>query len=1100
MAALTRTYLRGLLVPDPRITYDIYSEASSSLTQAGPQPGQAIASTDTSAVLTATGTQSAGSKIDVLGQSGGMPGLLGASVVWRNEGDTRYRGWEPPQTISGFGWAAYTTTASYADPCILRLADDGLVIAFEGTTTGQVLLRRRSATASSWTSEVVYTHPAGVYASGARPCMVQLPSGRLLLFHCVEVGATVNVGMVYSDDSGDTWTTGQLYCLPTPISTATAAIRRMRAAYVGGNIVLFLDVRDTSTAYYRRLAQYASADLGSTFSLVAQLSGAGETTHAAFPDVAVVGDTLILSYIRQETHATYGALVRPFARRLGSAFSLFTSASEVRMQDESNPMGWGTYAAGDITTGDMAICADDVGRAYAYGRDRTALGYDDVAVRYTAAAGATWSGMGSSSHQTTKAMLWRGEVATSNPQALSATFQRGRVAIAHQCDSTILAREPSIGVMFAGGWSAHQLPSLQGAVTHDTLVAWERTWLPWDVPDALSSTWTYAATGAPTVTITSSGMQVTGALGDAATWTATPTGTMAQGVIGEVWVATSTGSASLEVRVGQAGPDSFRARVDVTATAVTLIDAEAGTTIATATTAAGATGVWVRLAVGVQTVSGNNGRCAAYYAAGARGDAEDRQWIELGTSTALVQGTDTTHRVTLRAFTTGVAFDTTWRFSAYTSGAYAGPGTNSASGYSGSARGDLLGRDLAAQSFYLADGVRLRGDDGPALRNDAWDIDATYRYPVRAVFPDQEPSPRKTWRSTGTASDAVIAVRLNATAATTSPMLGLGRMLYLGGANFRTATLEALNAAGIWVTIANIDTATGQTGLAYTRADTVITARYDAAFPPSSGISRYLTAGELEGASIAVSGGTVVKRITRSTPGVWPGGPLATAAPTRLVVANGSGVPAAGKDAQVWAPNVVVALPDTTGTQYSGYRLRIPAQTTADGYFELGVLMIGTFHAFGQQYSANRSQDISPAYELTEGRGGTRRVQTTGPARRAVEIAWDEGVDASKLATTTDDYVEAYVGGGPIASPSDVVPSMLGLVEQLGGAATPIVYLPQVPVLSGATTTAHIVAPPLMLYGRIRTETLRQDTVQGNEYENPGEVYRLARVRIEEEL
>lgn len=1100
MAALTRTYLRGLVLPDPRIDYAAYSETSSTLTQAGPQPGQAIASTDTSAVLTATGTQSAGGKLDVYAQTAGMPGLGGASVIWRTDGDARYRGWEVPQIITGHSWAAYTTTLSYADPCILRLADDGLVIAFEQTTTGQVLLRRRAAAATSWTSEVVYTHPGGVYASGARPCMVQLPSGRLLLFHCVEVGATVNVGMRYSDDSGDTWSAGQLFCLPTAISTATSAIRRMRCAYLSGQIVLFLDIRDTSTAYYRRLAQYASSDLGSTFSLVAQMTGAGETTHAAFPDVAVVGDTLVLTYIRQETHAIYGALVRPFARRLGSAYALFTSASEVRMQDASNPMGWGTYAGGDITSGDMAVCADDVGRAYAYGRDRTALGYDDIAVRYTDDAGASWAGPGSSSHQTARAMLWRGEVATSNPQALSATFQRGRVAIAHQCDSTVLAREPSVGVIFAGGWGAHSLPSLTGPITHDTMVAWERTWLPWDVPDALSTTWTYTAGGAPTVSITSSGMTVTGAGGDSATWTATPTGTMAQGVIAEVWVSVTNGTATLEVRAGVAGPDSFRASVLVTATTIVLRDEEAATNLATINTAEGATGVWVRLAVGCGAVSGNNGRCAAYYAPGPRGDSEDREWVEIGTSTTLVQGTDTTHRVLFRSSTTGVAIDQTWRFAAFTSGAYAGPGTNATSAYSGNFHGDLLGRDLASQSFYIADGVRLRGDDGPALRGDTWDIDATYRYPVRAVFPDEEPSPRKTWRSTGTASDAVIAVRLNATAANVSPALSLARVLYLGGINFRVATLEALNAAGLWVTIASIDAATGQTGLAYNRYDDVVVAAYDGTFPASSGISRFLTANELAGARISFAGGTVVKRIERSTPGVWPGGPLATAAPTRIVLSSTSGVPASAKDAAVIMPNVAVIINDTTGTRYSGYRLRIPAQTCAESYFEVGVLYLGYLHAFGQQYSANRSQDISPAYELTEGRGGTRRVQTTGPARRAVEIAWDEGVDASRLASSNDDYVEAHVGTGPIASPTDVVPSMLGLMSQLDGAATPVVYLPQVPVLSGATTVAHIVAPPLMLYGRIRTETLRMDTVQGNEYENPGEVYRLARVRMEEEL
>jgi hypothetical protein len=46
-----------------------------------------------------------------------------------------------------------------------------------------------------------------------------------------------------------------------------------------------------------------------------------------------------------------------------------------------------------------------------------------------------------------------------------------------------------------------------------------------------------------------------------------------------------------------------------------------------------------------------------------------------------------------------------------------------------------------------------------------------------------------------------------------------------------------------------------------------------------------------------------------------------------------------------------------------------------------------------------------------------------------------------------------------------------------------------------------IVAPPLVLYGRIRSESLQVDTVQGDEYDAiTGEVYRLARVRIEEEL
>lgn len=1104
MAEITRTYIRGLALPDPRLTFTgAYSSTLSTVSQAGPLPGTPEAAADTYATLVATGTQSAGGSLEVYAQRGGMPGLDAASVLWRSTGDARYRGWEPPTTVSGFDWALYTTTLSLRDPCVLRLADDGLVVVVENELTGQVVGRRRAATATSWTNETIYTHPGGAYASGARPCMVQLPSGRLLLFHCVEdaTAATVNVGMRYSDDSGDTWSTGQLACLQSPISTATASVRRMRCAYLAGQIVLFMDVRDTSTAYYRRLAQYASADLGTSFALVAQLAGTSETTHAGWPDVATVGDALVLTYVRYATNATFGARVRPYAKRIGSAFALFTTAAEVELQNVSNPMAWGTYSAGDVTNGDMALVADDVGRVYAYGRDVSAAGYDAIAVRYSDDAGETWSGLGSSSHQTTKAMLWNtGTGTTSNPIHLSATFQRGRVVLAHQVDSVLLAREESIGVTFAGGWSAHQLPALTGLVSHDTLSAWERTWLPWDVPDAIGAGWTYAAVGTPTVTIGATGMSVAGAVGDSATWSVTPTGTMAQGVIAECWVRVANGTATFEVRVGQAGPDSFRASVRVTSTTITLYDEEAAAAVATISTTEATTGVWIRLAAGCAAVSGNNGRAAAYYAPGSRGDSEDREWVEIGTSSTLVQGADTTHRVQFRSSTAAVAIDQSWRFVGYTSGAYAG--TNSLSGYTGNASpGDLLGRDLAASPFWVADGVRLQGTDGPAYRGDSWTVATAYRYPSRNVHVEEEPSPRKVWRSTTDAVEQILAWELSSSAAATSPALSAARVLYLGNINWRTGYLEARDDTGAWVSLATIDAASGQTGLGFSRYDEVVQP-LPGVSPARSSIERYLTAGELEGARFVMSAGARVRKITRSTPGGWPSSPLAAfdGVRTRLVIEAQSGDPTSGTDGAVWMPNVTVVIHDTTGVRYNAYRLRIPAQTTAEGYLQVGVALLGYLSAWGQQYSDNRSQEIAPAYELTDARGGGRRVQQTGPARRAVEVSWDEGVDGSGLAIGYADYWRGHASASPLASPADVAPSMLGVLDQLGGAVTPCVYLPTLPVLSGATTTTTVVAPPLQLYGRIRSETLRMDTVQGNEYANPGEVYRVARVRIEEEL
>ena len=1103
--ALTRTYLRGLLIPDPRLTYEgAYSSTLSTATQAGPMPGEAVASQDTYATLVATGEQS-GTTVEVQTLRAGMPGLEGAGFVWRDQGATLWRGWDVPQTLTGWGSVRYTTTANdYRDAVILSTADDGLLVAYEDQTGGAVRASRRASSASSWSDVLVFSHAVtigAVYTTGAKPALVQLPSGRILCFFCVEdsTSSTVNVWMSYSDDDGATWTTGQRYCLEASISTVSKSVRRMRAAYYGGQIVLLVDIVDTSVAYDPRLAQYASADLGASFQLVDQFSGADEANHGGLGDVVAIADGFIISYVREETHATYGILRRPWSRRIGSAYSLFLSATEVRMQDASNPMSWATSAAGGFNDGEMALVADDVGRVYAYGRDVSAAGDDAIAVRYTDDyADSQWSGTGSSSQQTTKAMLWQGRSGSTHPRYFSACWQRGRLVLSHQHNSVAATAEASIAILTAGGWASVPLPSLTGPITHDTMVTWERTWLPYDLPDVQDATsWAYTSTGAPTVALSATGMTVTGGVGDSATWTGSPSGTMAQGVIAEAWVSVTTGAATVRVRAGVAGPDSFEASIVATPTTISLLDVTGAVTIATVNTTAATTGVWLRISVGCRLVSGNNGRTTAWYASGARGDAEDRAWVQVGTTAALVQGASTTHRVQfLSGVGAGVAVNQTWRSMAYVSDQYAGTGQTQI--YTPPANpADLLPRDLAPTPVYAVGGLEVYGTDGPAYRSDTWTIATDYRFPVRAVHVEEEPSPRRTWRSTTTASEQIIAWELDPTV--TSPFLGPVRCLHLAGINFRTAYWEGRDGAGVWQSIATVDAATGQTGLGFLRDDEIVTA--DAPLGSSAIATRMLLANELAGARFVMSGGTRVRPISVSTPGVWAGASVGAGTKVRATITTLAGDPTSGNDAQIWMPSVTVIAAETTTVEYSAYRLRIPVQSTYEGYFEVGCVVQGYLHVFGQQYSASRAQSMTPAYELTEVRGGARRVQRTGPARRAVEIAWEEGVDGTAIARNDVDYVRLHAGGDGIASPADVAPSLLGLMEQLDGAVTPIVYLPQIATMTGGTTVRTIVSPSLQLYGRIRSETLQVDTVQGSEFEDPsGEVYRVARVRIEEEL
>jgi hypothetical protein len=77
-----------------------------------------------------------------------------------------------------------------------------------------------------------------------------------------------------------------------------------------------------------------------------------------------------------------------------------------------------------------------------------------------------------------------------------------------------------------------------------------------------------------------------------------------------------------------------------------------------------------------------------------------------------------------------------------------------------------------------------------------------------------------------------------------------------------------------------------------------------------------------------------------------------------------------------------------------------------------------------------------------------------------------------------------------------------GLVRELYGSATPVVYLPwiELQTLGTVWTASH---PDLMMYGRIVSD-VSVETVQGEEWvgagEANGEVVRTSTIRLEEEV
>ena len=237
------TQMSGILLPHPTFAargVDAIDRAYSTLTEAGPRPGIAEAQSQTDLVLESGGTQAASRALRLRTIRSGMPGLDQAGLAWRygTIPDPLWRGCDVPTMLSEWECARVndvTTTGPQPIDDIDALAlVDGTILAAVGTheivptVVDRVQVERRDPTTRAWTTYTViqYGYQFSVGRS-PEPCLLQLPSGRVLCFYWVEIQAGALVGriqlqMSYSDTSGTTWSVGATACLPVALIYAAA--------------------------------------------------------------------------------------------------------------------------------------------------------------------------------------------------------------------------------------------------------------------------------------------------------------------------------------------------------------------------------------------------------------------------------------------------------------------------------------------------------------------------------------------------------------------------------------------------------------------------------------------------------------------------------------------------------------------------------------------------------------------------------------------------------------------------------------------------------------------------------------------------------------
>lgn len=1095
MGELTKTTLRGFLLPDPLITgWDSAAVVGTGPTQASPRAGRPVqdSSGDTSMVLRATGTQTADSTLTIRTQRGGWPEPGGAGYVWRKTSSEDYRGWDVPVAASAWEQVVWTTSATGDRyPHAVTCDSDRIIVAYSDVSGGdtRVSIRTRSSITGAWSvgGTVVYTETTVGYLY---PSILELPSGRVQLFYVVYDG-TLNlaqVSMHYSDDEGNSWKEGAKWVLPTPIDTSGNTIKRLRVAHGNGQYLLLVWYDDGADEI---LAQYASDNNGSSFDLVKTWSG-GSGERGGNHDVVYSGGYFHAHWSDVDTTILTGGKGAKLVRVASAYTDILTGAT-------MEPGAGSAAGLGNLFTDwDGALSADDDGTLYLwmrfFGGGGNGIGLVGIVYR-SQDSGATWKNIGKSDFGSLTNGVWCAYYDVTGPSHIRhfhVVHQRGRAVALHNWEGTTSGTDWSIGALWLGGYTTVSMPQ-QGLLAADTKqVHWIRSWLPLELPGGVTG-WTKQTSGGATESLANGKVSISSAGGGTDTILYRydgPSGpTVAEGLICRWRVEVTSGTLEWDI-TNDDNAANYVVEILVTTTTITANDQNAATQIGQDTGLGGSYDVLVAMADDDVTI---------WYREVGADMSEDREWVELGTDATLTDG---------GAAVLGVH---RWRMGCITA-ATAGAGdiyehhicydeyTGAHGLQDGIATADLFPRAYPTDSpTYVADGVSLRAIDGPTQTGDAWSIDTEYGYPVDAVLPSHSPSPRVGWRSTDTTGDVEIPFTRDALR---PYMANWAFALYLDGINFRSFHLDGLRAS--WGELAQVDC---YATVSFTRAGQSVIPRTNV---NSGATGRYLARDQLAGGHFHFASTGEVRRISGNAAGYWSSGSEDEDRAVLYLEDVDDTEDAVGDDGEIWFPRVVVIV-HKSGSQvdYETLRIEIDDGNTdpdpALGYYTIGTLAFGHLAVFGRDYDWGYSHEREAFTEVVELADGGMRTRNRGPSRRTYRIGWGEGVDVTDArgAGNDPDYVRISddASARPIGS-ADTVPLQVdGLLDSLKGADTPVVFLPKIDVqtsVSGDSVQTYLWDRANgAIYGRLTSSSVRLESVVGDDLED--ELLRVATVEITEQ-
>jgi len=1080
--------VQGFIVPDPQIKHETLAAigagtTDSAYTQAGPRAGIPTITTDTDLVLEASGSQGADGELEIVCHRAGGPGANEGGFVWRDvaagDSSSQVKGWDGPQIVTGWEPLLWTTSPQGADlrPDVIRLSSGRLLSTVSSTVLGVVRIERFDPADGLWTAANLTPKNAGSTYVSTAAALLELPSERVL---CALVSNDSNqIDVYYTDDEGDTWAAAGFRVLEEALTdsggTDAIVINDIRWDYSNGQILLMLGYVDPAGD---AAAQFASTDLGATFELVLAEWIDPTEEPVSINVLGLMGGGFVVVYVARIPAGVADA----FSRTIGSALTQILSFSRVGISTDTgvpdDVVAWRGEGGPEIYALTTKNGTGSIGRPH-----RSIDG------------GKSWQGW----TQVNEAFsLHSGNTFTNRFERWAAAETAGRTALITRFTSQDSYADKSVAVIWMGGYSSHTAPLVNGSVNlrdrdldfvgwGDGLSRLGGLYLPADVPDNVD--WPVLGLGSSAINTSAQLAISTAAQRRDFSRSLADTGVTAAFFEFAVEIDSGDGDTATDeiaFKISLSGAVLlYSIEVRLSSTGYRLHDSQAGADIGAEVAFDLTTMGRIRGALDIE------GNAMLWHAR----SGHVRSWTQGRTATSLTFGAGGGPSSVSWGHQTGTA-ESRWEMVGYTycpskwHGIQVGP---LASEWSNP---DYLhARTWTPEPTGVVDGVRIRAKDGPGYNGDLWTIATAYDHPISAIDWRRASSPSRTWRSKGTATAAHLVWDLEAGDFGNSAMRNHSIAVVIMGANFETAVLEGWDGAA-WQTIGTATASTGWSSLAYRRRGSRV--QVDTGTATQGPL--YFWYGFHVGDTFDLGAGEATDRhhrISHNTEGAWDDGstkrPTITLARDNLPGALANSATGTGA---VWRTSFGVIVHDFTD-DYSLIRLRIPSQTTADGYFEIGNVLIGHLAAFGHQYDRGFTRITTSNTESFQRRSGSTRVRKLGPAAREVEISWAQtAVDASTAQTKnpSPDYVVGVTGSSnPIASTTDTIRLVEGVILESDGPVSPVVYVARVTTSIG--TSQQMIDRREFVYGRIETDP-QADHVVGDE--GLSEVERLNTIRLRE--